>query len=93
MFKQSALLLLLFVSFTALSSNKSASYLEDEIVKLIDSIENTSNFTKKNELNNELISLLYDALLLDNSFEYPFSKVQKMQILTSSDERIKVYTW
>ena len=93
MFKQSALLLLLFVSFSAHSFNKSVGNLENEIVQLIDSIENTSNFTEKSELNNELISLLYDALLLDNSFEYPFSKVQKMKIIVSTDEKIKLYTW
>lgn len=93
MFKRSTLLLLLFVSLTTHSSNKSIANLEDEIVQLIDSIENTSNFAKKNELNNELLSLLYDALLLDKSFEYPFSKVQKMKIIASPDERIKVYTW
>ncbi|MDD2279572.1 MAG: hypothetical protein PHD06_13175 [Bacteroidales bacterium] len=86
--------LIVFTSFMAYSTNEEGiDGIEDRIVQLIDSIESTSNFNQKNELNNELLSLLYDALLLDNSFEYPFNKVQKMGILTSPDKKVRVYTW
>ena len=95
MFKTFTLLLLvLFTTLNGFSlSNPNISSIEDRIVSIIESIETASSFSEKNELNNELISLFYDALLTENSFDYPFSKVEKVGILTSPNNKLRIITW
>ncbi|PKP38909.1 MAG: hypothetical protein CVT98_04275 [Bacteroidetes bacterium HGW-Bacteroidetes-15] len=66
---------------------------ESAIVELIEKIALEENFTIKNALNNELISLFYDALLADNSFEYPFDSLNNIGNLKSSDNRFRIFTW
>lgn len=43
--------------------------------------------------NEEFISILEDALENEKSFDYTFSKLDKIKILTSKDKKFRVITW
>lgn len=74
------------------SNNKLLEY-EYTLNEIIDKIEKEESFSNKNSLNNELISLLYEALLTEGSFDYPFDSIKKIGVLKSPDNLIRLFTW
>lgn len=66
---------------------------EYSLNEIIDKISYEDSFSNKNKLNNELIATLYEALLIEGSFDYPFDSITKMGILKSADNLIRIFTW
>jgi hypothetical protein len=82
------------ISFSG-ASNSDASLLEFEktINKLIERISQETSNAEKNRLNDELISVFYDALQVDGSFNFPFESIKNIGNLKSSDNRVRIITW
>jgi hypothetical protein len=77
----------------AATSNSALVKAESSIKQLIEKISIESSYSEKNNLNDELISVFYDALTLDGSFNYPFESIKNIGNLRSSDNTIRIFTW
>ncbi len=44
-------------------------------------------------LNSEILSIFNHALEQENSFTFPFNKLNKISKLTSEDKKLKIFTW
>ena len=56
-------------------------------------IMNGENQAVKTEANNAFISTLQEVLQFERSFNYPFDSLKTISIKTSSDSKIRIYTW
>ena len=66
---------------------------EDTLKVMAHTIMNGENQAVKTEANNAFISTLQEVLQFERSFNYPFDSLKTISIRTSSDSKIRIYTW
>jgi len=67
---------------------------EDSLVNLLSNISRNNSNEKNAEINNAFKRVLHEVLMFDGSFGYDFlSLSKKIGIITSSDEKLKLYNW
>jgi hypothetical protein len=66
---------------------------EDTLKVMAHTIMNGENQAVKTEANNAFISTLQEVLQFERSFNYPFDSLKTISIKTSSDSKIRIYTW
>jgi len=66
---------------------------EDTLKVMAHTIMNGESQTVKTEANNAFISTLQEVLQFERSFNYPFDSLKTISIKTSSDSKIRIYTW
>jgi hypothetical protein len=66
---------------------------EDSIVKLHKSILFDPNTIFRYQKNEQLLFLLEETLELKNSMSYPFDSLKTISVLTSPDQKIRIFTW
>lgn len=87
------LLTLLSVNFGVTQETLYLQKEEKVMQSLYDSLANAENDDIKEDLNQTIIQK-WDTILKDPaSFAYPFDSLDKAGILTSPDERIRIYNW
>ena len=93
--KKQILLFLLTVGMvvSGYAQKREFAALEDSIVKLHKSILLERNTILKYQKNEQLLYLLEETLELKNSISYPFDSLKTISILTSSDKKIRIFTW
>jgi len=67
--------------------------LEDSIVKLHKSIILEQDIRIQHQKNEQLLYLLEETLELKNSISYPFDSLKTISVLTSSDKKMRIFTW
>lgn len=95
MFRLLWILALLSIYSHTISASTSTSLPEYEEIlsELMVQITNENDFSKKNSLNNDFLSTFYDALTTPGSFEYPFELLKNIGKLSSTDKRLRIFTW
>ncbi len=83
------------LAFSSLAAQDTEEFreFEDSLVVLSQVIFAGSCEAEKYEANALFLELLQDALSLNNSFRYPFDSLQTVSILTSPDNRVRIFTW
>ena len=66
---------------------------EKSISTLINRISQEISHSEKNKLNDELISVFYEALTIDGSFNHPFESIKNIGNLKSNDNKLRIVTW
>ncbi|MBC8265606.1 MAG: hypothetical protein H8E84_01435 [Flavobacteriales bacterium] len=66
---------------------------EDTLKVMAHSIMNGENEIIKIDANNAFISTLKEVLQFERSFIYPFDSLKTISIKTSSDNKVRIYTW
>jgi len=66
---------------------------EDTLKVMAHTIMNGENQAVKTEANNAFISTLQEVLQFERSFNYPFDSLKTISIKTSSDSKVRIYTW
>ncbi|MFP4555631.1 MAG: hypothetical protein ACLFNU_02060 [Bacteroidales bacterium] len=66
---------------------------EDSIQSLLNEIIKTESVSKKLKLNEELVSTFQECLQIEESFDYPFDKLENIGKLKSNDDKLRVFTW
>ncbi|HIE73720.1 MAG TPA: hypothetical protein EYQ06_05565 [Flavobacteriales bacterium] len=66
---------------------------EDTLKVMAHTIMNGENQTVKTEANNAFIFTLQEVLQFERSFNYPFDSLKTISIKTSSDSKVRIYTW
>ncbi len=66
---------------------------EDTLKVMAHTIMNGENQTVKTEANNAFIFTLQEVLQFERSFNYPFDSLKTISIKTSSDGKVRIYTW
>ncbi|HRZ42525.1 MAG TPA: hypothetical protein P5228_07470 [Bacteroidales bacterium] len=66
---------------------------EDSLAVLSQKVFQGSDEAARYEANEAFISLLAEALSLNNSFRYPFDSLKTVNILPSPDKRFRLITW
>jgi len=67
--------------------------MEDSIVKLHHSIITEKNSAIRYQKNETLLYILEETLGLNNSMSYPFDSIKTIAVLTSSDKKVRIFTW
>jgi len=96
MFKLSVFLTLFCLCVTGVGAqqgNQTLVEAEKNIHSLLLKIANEESFVEKNNLNNELISLFYEALEHTDAFSFPFSTLTNIGNLKSDDNKLRIFTW
>ena len=75
------------------AQKKEFAVLEDSIVKLHKSIIEPQELILRFQKNEQLLYLLEEALELKNSISYPFDSLKTISVLTSSDKKMRIFTW
>jgi hypothetical protein len=91
------LLLLLFVCSVFADGNAQRkgvfASLEDSIIQLHKEIILESNTIRRYQKNDSLLYLLEETMELKNSISYPFDSLKTISVLTSSDKKMRIFTW
>ena len=66
---------------------------EDTLKVMAHTIMNGENQAVKTEANNAFIFTLQEVLQFERSFNYPFDSLKTISIKTSSDGKVRIYTW
>ena len=76
------------------------SQVKEEFIKIEDSLKvlgkiilNGENDFVKYNANEKFLTLLESALITDKSFEYPFDSLKTIALLTSSDNKFRIFNW
>ncbi len=90
--------LLFFVIFISYSLNSFAQTeelikIEDELVALYNDLLLAEDNQTREGFNTQFYEVLENALLLDESFDYPFDKLLTISKMLSSDKALRVFTW
>ena len=89
--------LLFFTITTSIFAQKVSKQLiaeyEDTLKIMAHTIMNGENQAVKTEANNAFISTLQEVLQFERSFNYPFDSLKTISIKTSSDSKVRIYTW
>jgi hypothetical protein len=95
LFERFFLIFLLAVSgLTAQTQNRSAlSNAEMNLKRQVASIRLSDSDSLKAEMNGQFLEDLKSALLLEDSFEYPFDSLTLLSILTPPDKAFRLITW
>ena len=93
--KQTALFLCIFTMFFSGYSQKKENFfiLEDSIKRLHQDIITERNTIIRYQKNEQLLYLLEETLELKNSISHPFDSLKTISVLTSSDKKIRIFTW
>ena len=84
--------LLSSVSGQKVSKQLIAEY-EDTLKVMAHTIMNAQTEQEKSVANHAFIKTLKEVLQYERSFNYPFDSLKTISIKTSSDNRVRVYTW
>ncbi|MEC8853509.1 MAG: hypothetical protein VYD33_03600 [Bacteroidota bacterium] len=86
-----------FFLFSSVSAQKVSKQLiaeyEDTLKVMAHIIMNTDTEQKKFVANRAFIKTLKEVLQYERSFDYPFDSLKTISIKTSSDNRVRIYTW
>ncbi len=66
---------------------------EQELSVLMNEMFTSKGDNERFNANEKFINVLDNVLEYPNSFDYPFSRLDKINILTSDDKRFKIFTW
>jgi hypothetical protein len=66
---------------------------ETDINRLFVQMASLRNDSLKKKVNDSIVLLMNQTLQLAGSFDYPFSRLTKMGKITSSDGKVRIYTW
>ena len=93
--KKQIILFLLAVGVVAggYGQRKEFAVLEDSIANLHKSIILEPETRLRYQKNEQLLYLLEETLELKNSISYPFDALKTISVLTSSDKKMRVFTW
>ena len=86
-----------FFLFSSVSAQKVSKQLiaeyEDTLKIMAHTIMNTETEQEKFVANRAFIKTLKEVLQYERSFDYPFDSLKTISIKTSSDNRVRIYTW
>jgi hypothetical protein len=89
--------ILLFLLLSEISTfpqdPKDIGQMEDSLVFLSLKIQKAENDSVKLLLNSRFHKSLYQTLLIDGSFSYPFDSLRTIAKLTSPDNKFRIYNW
>ncbi|NVO11880.1 MAG: hypothetical protein HXX16_18115 [Bacteroidales bacterium] len=74
-------------------SNVSFRQIEDSVKILMGHIVKDDSFSKKEEANNNVISLFRNSLIKEGAFSYPFDSLKNIGRITSKDGKLRIFTW
>jgi hypothetical protein len=86
-------LLIVEILINGYAQKKELASLENSIVKLHKEIILESNTIRRYQKNDSLLYLLEEAIGLKNSINYPFDSLKTISVLTSSDKKVRIFTW
>jgi len=66
---------------------------EEKLFVLFSDLNNAHTDTIKEQLTHEIVRELEKTLQLRESFDYSFDLLKNLSVLTSSDKKMRVYTW
>jgi hypothetical protein len=93
------LLIVLFLSlaicgiYTQNSDSALISMYEQSLNELFDKISNNTNDSEKEKLNDKIIENFEEVLIIKGSFVYPFDSLKNLGKISSSNGRLRIYTW
>jgi hypothetical protein len=64
-----------------------------EINELFEKILTTRNDFSKEQINNQIISIIEEILKNEKSFKYDFSNINHIVVLDSDDKNLRIYNW
>jgi hypothetical protein len=67
--------------------------MEDSIARLHRSIISERNAAVRYQQNEKLLYVLEETLGLNNSMSYPFDSIKTIAIVSSSDKKVRLFTW
>lgn len=67
--------------------------IENNILQLFEFVSNSKNDDEKDLINNDIAEQFEIALKNPASFNYPFDSLKSIGKITSSDQRLRIYTW
>ena len=89
--------LLFFTITTSIFAQKVSKQLiaeyEDTLKIMAHTIMNGENEQVKTSANQAFISTLKEVLQYERSFNYPFDSLKTISVKTSSDNKVRIYTW
>ena len=89
--------LLFFTITTSIFAQKVSKHLiseyEDTLKVMAQTIMNGENEQVKTGANEAFITTLKEVLQYERSFTYPFDSLKTIEVKTSSDNRVKIYSW
>ena len=89
--------LLFFTITTSIFAQKVSKHLiseyEDTLKVMAQTIMNGENEQVKTGANEAFITTLKEVLQYERSFNYPFDSLKTIEVKTSSDNRVKIYSW
>ena len=89
-------LLYLFLSFSCTSQaqkNDDLIFFESRLQTLTNKILTENSDSLKYEANKLLTEDIEEIMLMKGSFDYPFENLDNMSILTSPDDKFRIYNW
>ncbi|NOU19975.1 MAG: hypothetical protein HOO91_20640 [Bacteroidales bacterium] len=91
----SSVLLTLIVYNTKCQTVNDVSFnqIEDSIKVLMGHIIKDNSFSKKEEANNNVLSLFRNSLIKEGAFSYPFDSLKNIGRITSKDGKLRIFTW
>jgi len=93
-FLSSVLLTLIAYSVKCQNFNDlSFGQIEDSIKVLMGHIVKDNSFSKKEEVNNNVLSLFRNSLIKEGAFSYPFDSLKNIGRITSKDGKLRIFTW
>ncbi len=66
---------------------------EDSLFSLSEQVFSCKTEQLRNKANDLMLETFEDALSLNNSFKYPFDSLDKVSIIVSSDNQVRLITW
>lgn len=85
-----------FFSSTIIVSASEKQHFESEIAEineLFEKILTTRNDFSKEQINNQIISIIEEILKNEKSFKYDFSNINHIVVLDSDDKNLRIYNW
>ena len=93
--KQFILFLFIYSVFVGGNAQRKSTFafMEDSIIQLHKEIILENNIILRNQKNEQLLYLLEETLEFKNSISYPFDSLKTISVLTSSDKKMRIFTW
>ena len=85
---------LFFLTFLQIYNCQSISDYELKLIKKLEQVHFEKDYSKSMELNSEFKTILHQAILINEAFDYPFDSLSKfMSTIKSPDEKFRIFNW
>ena len=84
----------IFLTFLQIYNCQSISDYEINLIKKLEQVHFEKDYSKSMELNSEFKTILHQAILINEAFDYPFDSLSKfMSTIKSPDEKFRIFNW